>query len=289
MSLAPSDLRSIPLFSEISDLHLASLLSTFERLDVAEGTVLFEAGSVPAHFLLLARGEVSLFEGNEAKFRLRPVAPIGELGALTGLRRNTKAVATAASEVARVATVSLLRFFEAHGDVASPFYHALLRIVADKIRRDERRLDEMRANLIKTQKSMKRLRELVLETEETALSKPIFETLDTLIEHNRKAHYLVEPARTLSTFVRFDDGSRVEVAEMSDGVLRLGKLPAQAPAERSHLSCVLVVPDGEIPVSGTVESVGNGGMIVQLDPLIDPYARVLEDYLTRVQMLDFVV
>ena len=148
---------------------------------VKEGEVLFQAGSRPTGLLLLTSGEVALKEGDEIRFRLRPVAPIGELGALTGLVRNTTAVAVADSEILRIGTAELMQFFESHGDVAFPFYHNLLRVVADKVRRDIRRMDEMRANIIRTQKAMKRMRELVLESEDTVVSKPIFESLDELI------------------------------------------------------------------------------------------------------------
>src|SRR5205823_858344 len=134
------------------------------------GEVLFEAGTAPEHFLLLLKGEVALREpgapGAEPRFRLLPIAPIGELGAVTGLKRNTTAVTSQPSHVLRIGVAALTSFFEKHGDVAFPFYHNLLNIVADKVRRDTRRVDEMRANLIRTQKAMKRLRDLVLETEE---------------------------------------------------------------------------------------------------------------------------
>ena len=88
---------------------------------------------------------------------------------------------TQPSEVWQIGTAELRDFFEKHGDVAFPLYHNLLSIVADKVRRDTRRLDEMRANLIRTQKAMKRLLELVLSSEETPLSKQMAETLEDLI------------------------------------------------------------------------------------------------------------
>src|SRR4051812_28219587 len=176
MAVRPSDLHAIPLFQNITEDHLAELMGAFERLTLAEGHVLFEAGSGPEHFLLLVSGEVTLREAGEPRFRLTPIAPIGELGAVTGLRRNTTAVTTQASEVWRIGVPALMDFFERHGDVAFPFYHNLLNVVADKVRRDTRRLDEMRANLIRTQKSMKRMLETVLEAEETPLSKTVAET-----------------------------------------------------------------------------------------------------------------
>jgi CRP/FNR family transcriptional regulator, cyclic AMP receptor protein len=286
--VATAHLRSIPLLRSISDAHLTQLVGAFERFHIGEGDVLFEAGSAPTHFLLLVAGEVSLFEGDVVRFRLRPIAPIGELGSITGLRRNTTAKATSPAEIWRIEAPSLMKFFEAHGDVAFPFHYNLLKLSADKIRRDDKRLNEMRANVIRTQKAMKRLREIVLEAPETSLSKPIFETLDALIQQNRKSHYLVSPSESFLAHVRTDDGLKVSVRELSDTMLRMEHAPDPVPALRSHWSAVLVTPDCELPVSGSVEDVTDG-MLVQLDPFIDEYAQRLEDYLTRVQMTDYVV
>jgi CRP/FNR family cyclic AMP-dependent transcriptional regulator len=293
MAVRPSDLHAIPVFQGITDDHLAELIGAFERLTVGPGQVLFEAGSEPSHLLLLVSGEVSLRERGEAagsapRFLLRPVAPIGELGAVTRLPRNTTAETTQPSEIWRIGVAELTEFFEKHGDVAFPFYHNLLSIVADKVRRDTRRLDEMRANLIRTQKSMKRLLDLVLESEETPLSKSVCETLEDLIEHNRRGHYLSAPARTLTSSVRLDGGATVAVLELSEGLLRIAP-PTPAPPAGTQWSGVLVTPSGEMPVSGTVEAADANGVLIKLDMLIDAYATVLRDYLTRLQMLDFVV
>src|SRR5687767_7395851 len=148
MSLAPSLLRKIPLFSDITDQHLEQLVSAFRTKKAALGEVLFEAGSIPDRFLILVEGEISLKEGDAERFRLRPLAPVGELGALTRLQRRMTAVAAVPSELLELPIDDLMQFFETHGDVAFPFHYNLLRVVADKIRRDRRRLEEMRQNLI---------------------------------------------------------------------------------------------------------------------------------------------
>lgn len=299
MTVQPSDLHAIPLFHGISADHLAELLGACERVPLAAGEVLFEAGSDPAHLLLLTQGEVALREpgsAGEPRFRLSPIAPIGELGAVTGLRRNTTAVATQPSEVLRVGVADLRTFFERRGDVAFPFYHNLLNIVADKVRRDTRHLEDVRANLIRTQKGMKRLLVMVLESEETPLSKTICETLEDLIESNRRAHYLVEPTSTLTSWVRLDAGTTLPVLEISDSLLRIaappvprGTIPPGTPKSGTQWSGVLITPGGEVPVSGKVEHADARGALIKLDLFIDQYAAVLRDYLTRVQMLDFVV
>lgn len=287
MTIRPADLHAIPLFEGITETHLAELLEAMERVTLAPGTVLFEAGTEPHHFFLLVRGEVSLEQEGNIRFRLTPVAPIGELGALTGLYRNTRAVATSESEILRIGVVALMRFFEAHGDVAFPFYNNLLKIVAAKMHRDATRLEEMRRNIIRTQKAMKELRDRVLEAQETPISKRVCDTLEPLIEKNRRGHYMVTPAYALSSSVRLDDGRLLPVSAMSEGFIKVVNLPDAAP--NRDVSFVLVAPNAEIPLSGKVAQVDDEGVLVELDMLIDEYAKKLQEHLTRVQMLDFVV
>jgi CRP-like cAMP-binding protein len=288
MSIQPADLRAIPLFRDLKDAHLVELLKAFERETVAAQKTLFQAGEVPARFMLLGKGEVSLMEGTEERFRLRPIAPIGELGSMTGLPRNVSAVTATEVELWSVGVPKLLGFFETHGAVGLSFYQSLLGLVSDKVRRDELRLEQMRTNIIRTQKAMKGLRELVLASAETEISKPIFEALDELIEHNRRAHYRCVPTPKFPASVRLDDGAMASVAEVSDGYLKVAS-GAAMPKAGETWSAVLVMPLGEMPVSGTVQRIAHDGVVVRLDGFIDDYRRMLEDYMTRLQMLDFVV
>jgi CRP/FNR family transcriptional regulator, cyclic AMP receptor protein len=287
MMVRPADLHAIPLFEGITETHLSELLEAMEHATLAPGSVLFEAGTEPHQFILLVRGEIALEQEGAVRFRLSPIAPIGELGALTGLYRNTRAVATVEAEILRIGVVALMRFFEAHGDVAFPFYNNLLRIVAAKMHRDATRLEEMRTNIIRTQKAMKDVRDRVLEAEETPISKMVCDTIEPVIEKNRRGHYMVTPAYALSTSVRLDDGRLLPVSAMSDGFIKLVGLTNAAP--NRDLSFVLVAPSDEIPMSGKIVQVGDDGALIELDLLIDEYAKKLQDHLTRVQMLDFVV
>jgi CRP-like cAMP-binding protein len=269
----------------MTDAHLDELGAIFERKTLKDGEVLFEAGAPADQFQILVSGSLSLLEQDTERFRLAPLAPIGELGALTGVAHNVRAVAAGASEVWRVSVAKLLTFFEKNGDVAFPFYHSLLEIVSDKVRRDELRLEEMRTNLIRTQKMMKKLREVVLESPETPLSEPVAKALDDLIEHNRRGHYMVEPARAMASKVRLDDGKVVDVKEISEDHVCIA---APLGKKGGSWSGVLVLPTREIPISGTIDKEGTR-TVVALDLLVDEYKGALSDYLTRVQMLDFVV
>ena len=263
--------------------------------------MLFEAGSEPTHLLLLTqrRGRAARARADargEPRFRLSPIAPIGELGAVTGLRRNTTAVTAQPSEVWRIGVADLRQFFEKHGDVAFPFYHNLLNIVADKVRRDTRRLDEVRANLIRTQKGMKRLLEPGARERGDARSPgPSARPSRSSSSTTGASTTWSSPRSTLTSWVRLDGGATVPVREISDSLLRLAAPPAPpdrvppGPAAGTEWSGVLITPGGEVPVSGKVEQPTRDGALIKLDLFIDQYAAVLRDYLTRVQMLDFVV
>jgi hypothetical protein len=209
---------------------------------------------------------------------------------LTGLPRATTAVATQDSEVLSIGTGALMDFFERHGDVAFPFHYNLLAVVADKIRRDRRRVEEMRRNLITTQKAMKRMREALLDSEDTPLHTMLCEELERLLEQNKKGHYLVEPAQALPTRIRLDDGNIAAVRAISKEWLYVDRHDAAPPAVGSHWSGVLVMAaHGEIPVSGTIDHASDDAWVVRLDLLIDDYARALEEHLARLMILDFVL
>jgi CRP/FNR family transcriptional regulator, cyclic AMP receptor protein len=288
MPVAPSELRKIPLFSNITDQHLSELVTACTRKKAPAGEVLFQSGSFADTFSILTRGEISLREGNEERFRLKPVAPVGELGAITGLERRVTAVTATEAELLEIGVSKLMEFFEAHGDVAFPFHHNLLRVVADKVRRDQQRLDEMRKNLITTQKAMKRMRDALLEGDDSPLHKQIFDELEGLIEQNKKGHYLVEPATALPTRARLDGGKVVDVIALSKDWLHL-PADGSAPKRGGFWSGVLLLPEREIAVSGSVDAADASGVHIKLDLLIDEYNRAIEDHLTRLVMLDVVL
>jgi len=146
-----------------------------------------------------------------------------------------------------------MQFFESHGDVAFPFYHNLLRVWRQdppgypSARRDAR-------NIIRTQKAMKKMRELVLESEDTVVSKPVFETLEELIEHN-SAGITWWNRRTRS---RRWSGSTTARKSRRWSCRRTGSKSRAGGINLPATGAACCDPTGEIPVSGTVDSVGDG-------------------------------
>ncbi len=282
-------LKSLPLFQGIAEARLGQLVSAFRPVTKRAGTVLFRPGDLAAHFEILSSGEVNIEEEGSVRFALRPVAPLGELGALTGIPRNTTATAITDVQILTIPVGDLLGFFDDHKDIGFAFYKNLLNLVSDKVRRDRRLLGEMRTNIIRTQKAMKQMRELVLSSTETDISKPIFDTLDTLIDNNRRANYRVSPTTAFPAEVRLDDGRHVRVLEVSEGFLKLEGSAADLTDDPTHWAGVLVTPTDELLVSGAIFREGTRDVVIKLDKLVDEFKTKLDDYTTRVQLLDFVV
>jgi len=286
MAPSGSDLRTIPLFRGFSDEALAEIGELFTRLIVDESVPLFNVGEPATAMYLLTAGEVVLEQPNDEVFRLSPPAMIGELGALATLPRSTRATVASGSTVWTLPAVKLQAYLADHVERGVQFLVNLLGVAAEKMHRDQTRMTDMRHNLIRTQKELKRLRELVLETVETPLSAPVHDTLDQLIAHNRRVGYRVEPPVSLTARFRVDGGV-AEVVSLSRSQLTL-RAPAPLPDGASWCSGVLDLGGTEIPASGSVLRAGDRVTVV-LDLLIDPHAAILEGYLTRVQLHDILV
>ena len=65
--------------------------------------------------------------------------------------------------------------------------------------------------------------------------------------------------------------------------------PSRESIVGEYWSGVLTASGADIPVSGTVREADSASVVIELDLLIEEYAEALEDYLTRVQMLDVIV
>lgn len=275
---------NVPLFQGISESGLSGLGEVFETYVAPAGHVLFAAGEVADWLYLLVDGRVALQEEGETSIELAPVSLIGELGAMVHLYRRVTAVCLAQSTFLRATSQQLRTFFERNASVAVQFYQNLLGMSADKIRRDERRIDDMRRNLIKTQKSLKAMRDLVLESQSTPISEPLCDMLEQIIAQNRRANYVVEPPSALAVHVRLPDGRLFPVRAMSRQFV---VVPLEA-TSGDEFRGVLVLPGAEVPFAGALE-VSGADRRVNLDLLIDEFSDAVEDYLTQAQLLDIVL
>jgi len=288
IGISPDELRGISIFRGFSDEELKRLSELFEPVGTKEGEVLFAEGEGAKAFYLLIAGEVSLRQEESEVYLLRPPCIIGELGATTGLSRHCHAVVGPGAVLRRIDAGRLHDFCSRNPDIGLSFYRALLSNAADKIARDQRRTAEMREHIIVTQKTMKGLRDFILESPDSPISSRVHDELVGLIQQNRRANYRVEPPPVLAAQLRLDDGRTAPVVDLSRTHLNV-RFPAPLPKPDSELAGVLVLAGPEIPISGRVLRVQADRVVIVLDLLLDEFATGLEGYLTRVQMHDFLV
>jgi CRP/FNR family transcriptional regulator, cyclic AMP receptor protein len=286
--ITPAELHGIHIFQDFSEEDLRRMGALFEPVLAKEGDVLFTQGQPADGFYLLLAGEVSLRQDEREVYLLKPPCIVGELGATTGLSRHCRAVVGPATVLRRADAGRLHDFCSGNPDIGLRFYRALLDAAAHKIAHDQRRTAEMREHIITTQKAMKGLREFVLESPDTAISGHVHDTLEGLIQQNRRANYRVEPPLALAAELRLDDGRVATVVELSRTHLNV-RLPGPLPKANDEISGVLALAGPEIPVSGRVLRVQGDRLVIVLDLLLDDFASVLEGYLTRVQMFDFLI
>jgi CRP-like cAMP-binding protein len=285
MGPSASDLRTISLFHGFGDDELGKLGALFEKVEIADPEKpLFEVNEPATDIYLLTEGAVTLDRPGDDLFRLSPPALIGELGALTGLPRSTRATVAAGSTLWSLPARRIQAFFAEQQEMGVRFLVNLLTVVADKVHRDQGHMADMRANLMRTQKELKCVRELVLDEAETPISAPVHDALDGLITKNRRVNYRVTPPPTLAAMVRFDEGE-APIADISRTHVTV-VAPMAPPANGTWLTGVLHLPGNQLPVSGKILRSEGNRMTIELDLLIDEYAAILEGYLTRIQLLD---
>lgn len=288
IGIGPAELHGIHLFRDFSDDKVQRLAELFEPVGANEGEILFSQGEAAGAFYILMAGEVSLRQDEREVYLLKPPCLIGELGATTGIIRHCRAVVGPKAVLRRINSERLHDFCSRAPDIGIPFYRALLASAAEKIAHDQRRTAEMRENIIVTQKAMKGLRDFILESPDSPISRRVHDTLEGLIQQNRRANYRVEPPPALAANLRLDDGRVATVVELSRTHINF-RLAGRLPAPTSEISGVLVLAGPEIPASGRVIRVQGDRVVLVLDLLLDEFAAVLEGYLARVQMFDFLV
>jgi CRP-like cAMP-binding protein len=286
--ISAAELHGIHIFQDFSEEDLRRLGELFEPVVAKEGDVLFAQGQPADAFYLLTAGEVSLRQDDREVYLLKPPCIVGELGATTGLSRHCRAVVGPATILRRADADRLHDFCSRYPAIGLSFYRALLDAAAHKIAHDQRRTSEMREHIITTQKAMKDLREFVLQSPDTPISGRVHDVLEGLIQQNRRANYRVEPPAALAAELRLDDGRVAHVVELSRTHLNV-RLEGALPKPNDEISGALALAGPEIVISGRILRVQGDRMVIVLDLLIDEFVSVLEGYLTRVQMFDFLV
>nr|HEX4317269.1 cyclic nucleotide-binding domain-containing protein [Kofleriaceae bacterium] len=286
MGPSATELRTIQLFQHFTDAELGELGALFHRVDAKPDQPLFDVDEPADTLYLLTAGDVVLDRPGDDRFKLHPPALIGELGALTNLPRSTRATLSPGAVVWSLSASRLQQFFAVNQELGVRFLANLLSTVADKVHRDQRRMGDMRQNLVRTQKELKRVRQLVLDTAETPLSAPVHDALDHLITNNRRVNYRVEPPVALAANVRLDNVT-LAVLDISRTHVSIAPAPQAVPMPvGTWTSGVLSLAGTELLMSGRVHRSSTSRVTFELDPMIEEFTNALEGYLTRVQLLD---
>jgi CRP-like cAMP-binding protein len=285
------DLDSIPLLRGFTGAQRDEIMALFrpvtaESMKSSERGLLFEDGDEAEGFYLLTRGEVVLEQEGVEIHHLHPLAVIGELGGVCGVPRHCRARLISGTELWYMDAGELDALFRKDQDLGLRFQKNLLDVVSDKVHRDQLRLHDMRSNIIHTQKAMKRMRDFLWESKDTEVSSPLHDVIEDLIRRNRRVNYRVTPPAVLAATLRLDDGTEAPVAQISRTEITVVGTGGE---EGARISGVLHLSGPEIPVSGKISSVGDERIEIQLDLLLDEYSASLEGYLTRIQLLDFLV
>jgi CRP-like cAMP-binding protein len=92
-------LRCLPLFEELDHHDLSQLLRWVREIEVMDGTVLFEQGSMPHDLFVIEEGTVEVIHDGEAIATLGPGDVVGEMALLKLTRRWASVVATGSVRV----------------------------------------------------------------------------------------------------------------------------------------------------------------------------------------------
>ena len=267
---------------------MGAVASCFKLENVDAGTSLVKPGRAGKHLRVLLTGEVSVRVDDEPAVRLVAPALVGETSALTGSARMTEVIVTGPSQVLSATAGDLEALFDKHPSWGLAFYRVALEQVSGKLQRDAARSAQTKKNLVRTQKSLKDLKERVLGAKETPISALVCDALQSLIEQNRRAGYRVVPSGALYANLRVGE-SLMPVIELSAGYLKLANTVDALGVDKAHWAGVFQIAGEEIVVSGSLGRSGKDGVVLKLDPLLDESRASLDAYITRLQLLDVVV
>jgi CRP/FNR family cyclic AMP-dependent transcriptional regulator len=102
MSMDPSRLTAIPLFSTIAEEEARRLAAFATETSVAEGQILMKEGDFSTELIAIEEGTADVIKGGETVATLGPGDLIGEMGLLSREPRNADVVATSPMLVIRL-------------------------------------------------------------------------------------------------------------------------------------------------------------------------------------------
>ncbi|HET9073918.1 MAG TPA: cyclic nucleotide-binding domain-containing protein [Solirubrobacteraceae bacterium] len=102
MSMDPTRLTAIPLFSTLMPEEARRLAAFATETSVAEGQILMKEGDFSTELIAIEEGTADVIKGGEKLADLRPGDLIGEMGLLSREPRNADVIATSPMLVIRL-------------------------------------------------------------------------------------------------------------------------------------------------------------------------------------------
>ena len=133
-------LRSVPLFQDLTDEELETVLAVGKEIEYRAGDGLVEAGLRAMDFYLILEGEAELHVPGGRRERLGPGSAFGEISVLDGEPRSATVTATTRVLALRIGRPEFIPLLDRHGSVG----RKILVEMGGRLRRAERAAREAR-------------------------------------------------------------------------------------------------------------------------------------------------
>lgn len=114
-----SRLQSLPLFAGLTADELERCAAQFEEMEILAGGGMVREGDFSYKFFVVLDGEVDVLRDFELIATLGPGDYFGEMGVMTGSRRNARVVAKERCTVGRLMTWDLKALTDAYPTIAA--------------------------------------------------------------------------------------------------------------------------------------------------------------------------
>jgi CRP/FNR family transcriptional regulator, cyclic AMP receptor protein len=158
----------IPMFSGLQAAHAKRVLSLCEFRSVEAGKTLFREGEPSDDMLILLSGRLRVSSADQVVLAtIIPVAPVGEMGLITGQPRSANVDASEACTLLVLRKTAFDRLMRSHADICVRVYRSVIQTLSQRLRESdsqqraalaehaerERVLGQLQADLDATQRS----------------------------------------------------------------------------------------------------------------------------------------